>query len=241
MEQFQKIKNCALFKGMSLTDISELFNQINCSFQNYQKDEYLIRNGSYQKSLIILIHGTIKGEVMCKNGNFLCISEQHDTSTLSMALVFGVDIVYPMDLIAVTDVEVLKIEKEDVLKMMKINHEFLRNYLGQIAEGASYLYQRIICISQRSLKERFIVYLLAKAKEQNSDLLVMQKTQTELAQFFGVNRPSLTREIRALHNSGLIDASGKVIRLLKMPELVNSLSCESEKCFRCLCFNANNL
>ncbi|MBA4409130.1 MAG: Crp/Fnr family transcriptional regulator [Bacteroidota bacterium] len=241
MDQLKNIKNCALFDGISLPEISGLLSQVVHRIQHYLKDECLIRNGSYQKSLIILIKGVIKGEITCKNGNSLRIVEQKSTTALSTALLLGVDIVYPMDVIAMTDVVVLKIEKSEVLKMMQINQTFLKNYLNEVAEGASYLYQRISCFSQRSLKERFIVYLLSQAREQNSDRLILKKSQTELAQFFGVNRPSLSREIRSLHNMGLIEATGKEIRLLKMDELANSLSCQSDKCIRCLCFNADNL
>jgi DNA-binding FadR family transcriptional regulator len=52
----------------------------------------------------------------------------------------------------------------------------------------------------------------------------MPMSQEELAEMFGVARPSLGRAIREMHNDGLINASAKYIQIINKKALVDLIS-----------------
>lgn len=236
MEFLNKLEDSKLFVDIASAEIADLLSQVDFSVKNYAKGEYIIRRGSFQKSMIILVKGVIESEIIFESGKVLKVSEQRAPFVLSAALIHGKEIEYPIDVIARTDVTLLKISKDDVFKMMQLNVVFLKNYMEVVAERTNFLYQKLTCFSFRSLREKYILYLLSLTQEQNSDLVKVSKSQNELAQSFGVNRPSLAREIRSLHNSGLIEAEGKEIRVLSRKKLSQMLSCKSNLCTNCLYF-----
>lgn len=236
MEFLNKLKDSALFTEISFDEVSDLLSQVECSLKKYSKNDYIIRRGSFQNSMIILVEGIIESEIIFENGKVLKVSEQMAPFVLSAALIHGKEIEYPIDVIARTEVTVLKIDKDDVFKMMQTNVTFLRNYMEVVAERTNFLYQKLTCFSFRSLREKYILYLLSLIKEQKSDFVTVSKSQSELAQSFGVNRPSLAREVRSLHNSGLIEADGKEIKVLSRKKLSRMLSCKSNLCTNCLYF-----
>ena len=236
MEFLNKLENCKLFTEIASAEVTDLLSQIDLTVKNYAKNEYIIRRGSFQNSLVILVEGIIESEIIFENGKVLKVSEQMAPFVLSAALIHGKEIEYPIDVIARTDVTLIKISKDDVFKMMQSNVVFLRNYMEVIAERTNFLYQKLTCFSFRSLREKFILYLLSLVQDQNSDVVKVSKSQSELAQSFGVNRPSLAREVRSLHNSGLIEAEGKDIKVLNRDKLSQQLSCKSNLCANCLYF-----
>ena len=236
MEFLNKIVDCKLFTDITSSEIEDLISMVRISVKNYEKNDYIIRQGSFQNSLVILIDGVIESEIVYENGKVLKITEQIAPYVLSAALIHGKEIKYPIDVIARTDVKLIKISKEDVFKIMQSNAIFLRNYMEVVAERTNFLFQKLTCFSFRSLREKFILYLLSLAKDQNSDVVKVSKSQSELAQSFGVNRPSLAREVRFLHNSGLIEAEGKEIKVLSRKKLSQQLSCKSNLCANCFYF-----
>ncbi|MCC8173228.1 MAG: helix-turn-helix domain-containing protein [Odoribacter sp.] len=49
------------------------------------------------------------------------------------------------------------------------------------------------------------------SKETNSDTILLDKTKSALAEYFGVSRPSLERELTNMQKCGLIEASRRKI------------------------------
>ena len=234
MEFLNKLENCKLFCEIASAETAKMLDSAEVNLKRYQKDDYIIHRGSFQNSLIILVDGLIESEIIFENGKVLKVTEQKAPYVLSAALIHGHNIEYPIDVIARTDVSVLKIDKEGVFKMMQAHPIFLRNYMQVVAERTNFLYQKLTCFSFRSLREKFILYLLSLSQDQQSDHVIVHKSQSELAQSFGVNRPSLAREVRALHHAGFIEADGKEIKVLCREKLSQQLSCKSNLCVKCL-------
>ena len=234
MEDLKQISACTLFNGMSETSVAELLSKINYTFKTYAKGDYLIKKNSYLKSLFILVEGEVYGEVTDENGKVFHLTEQKAPIALASALVFGKDLEYPLNILAKTNLKILQIEKTEVMNLMQTNQLFFQNYMEKVAERTHFLHNKISCFSLRTLKEKLFVYLLRLSKDQNSDTLTIKKSQSELAHHFGVNRPSLTREIRNLHNNGFIQAEGKEIKLLKKQDMQRMIACNSSSCINSL-------
>ena len=94
-----------------------------------------------------------------------------------------------------------------------------KNNLDISADFATRLSRKLHFMSFRTIRQKVAMYLLQLAKKSGSDTVVLDKTKAALAEYFGVSRPSLEREITHMQRDGLIEAGRKTIRILRKEEL----------------------
>jgi CRP-like cAMP-binding protein len=96
--------------------------------------------------------------------------------------------------------------------MMQLNVSFLTNFMNDVSNRAQFISGKLKFLSFQSLKGKLAHYLLEQDYK-GQGKIVLTKTQEQLADFFGVARPSLGRVIRDMHNDGVIFAAGKNIEI----------------------------
>ncbi|WP_277089871.1 helix-turn-helix domain-containing protein [Alistipes sp.] len=64
------------------------------------------------------------------------------------------------------------------------------------------------------------MYLIEQSRKQESDTVELIKTKASLAEYFGVSRPSLERELTNMQQEGLIAAERRRITILRKTDLI---------------------
>ena len=72
--------------------------------------------------------------------------------------------------------------------------------------------------TQKSLRENLLDYLLALSTQQQSRSVLLPVTKKQLADYFGVQRPSLFRELKRMREEGLIEIANKKINIKFLSE-----------------------
>ena len=121
---------------------------------------------------------------------------------------------FPVNVIAISDGEILSIEKPDFLKLLMRNDMILVNFLNMISNRSQFLSEKIKFLNFKTIKGKLAHYILQKAENDKSSI-ILDMTQNDLADFFGVARPSVSRALGELEEEGFIEASGKNIRILE--------------------------
>ena len=65
-------------------------------------------------------------------------------------------------------------------------------------------------------------FLLKESKKQNSDTIILSMTKQALADSFGVQRPSLSRELIKLKSENIIDYDRKTIKILDFAKIYSN-------------------
>ena len=133
---------------------------------------------------------------------------------------------YPVDAMAFSDVEILWIPKQEVLKMLQINHIFLENFLNRISTRTQYLTDKMKFLSFQTIKGKLAYFLVKMSTEKKSIEFKLNKTQQEMSEMFGVTRPSLARTFKQLADEKLISVSAKTIKILDKKGLAKYLKYE---------------
>lgn len=224
-------KTCVIFKGFRQEEIEEIVFSTNAVEKYYKKGEYLVRNGTFISHFYVLTEGIARSEIVDAKGKLLKIMEH--TDVVAADILFS-DKKSPVDIIAQSDVKSLVFHRGKWFEAMQQHPRLMKNFLAKLAEAADVLLEKIKCLSFRSLRERYIVYILSLADEQETNNIIIHKSQNELAQFFGVNRPSLGREVREMHNQGLIEVDGKKLFIPERKKLESYISIGNTKCINCM-------
>jgi CRP-like cAMP-binding protein len=99
----------------------------------------------------------------------------------------------------------------------------LRNYLNSISSRAQFLSQKLHFLSFKTIKGKVAHFLLQEAGDKFHSI-ELKNTQQQLADLFGVTRPSLARVFGEMQKDGLIGISNKTITLLNKKALNELIS-----------------
>jgi CRP-like cAMP-binding protein len=161
---------------------------------------------------MIVIKGVLKGEMVDFAGRVIKIEDIPAPGALAAAFIFGNRNRFPVNVLAVTSGELLVIEKVDFLKLLMVNGAILVNFLDMISNRSQFLSEKIKFLNFKTIRGKLAHYILQRAGNNSSFTLDM--TQNELADYFGVARPSVGRVLGELEEEGYIEAKGKHITII---------------------------
>lgn len=215
---YQSLENCILFKGIASQQISHLMNSVVYGLREYRKGDFVVFSGDPCISLKIVVAGKVKAEMSDISGKVLKIEEIGVSGSLAHGFLFGDKNFYPVDVIAIQDTKIVTIHKEAVLLLMKKEEKVLINFLNSVSNKAHFLSERMKFLSMKSIAEKVGHYLLGIAKVKGMEFDLPSKQQ-DLAESFGVTRPSLARTIGELRARGIAEISGKHVRIIDLEAL----------------------
>jgi CRP/FNR family transcriptional regulator, dissimilatory nitrate respiration regulator len=202
-----------VFKGFTPDEIEKLFSLVKYQEKKYKADSMISVSGEPVNSLIILLEGIVKGEMVDYAGRVIKIEDIEAPGAIASAFIFGNKNRFPVNVIAITDTELLIIDRPEFLKLLKSEDKILINFLDMISNRSQFLSEKIKYLNFKTIKAKLAQYILQKAGKEGN-VVILDKKQNELAEFFGVARPSVARAIHEMEEEGLLIAEGKKIKIL---------------------------
>jgi CRP/FNR family transcriptional regulator, dissimilatory nitrate respiration regulator len=210
---------CPLFRGLNNEQLETALKQVGYKFRSYSKGQIVVQGGDECRNLFIVVSGSVKGEMNDFSGKTIKIEDIEAPRPLAVAFLFGRDNHFPVNIVANNDVVLLVLPRENMLQLMQNNKLVLLNYLNVVSNRAQFLSDKLRFLSFRSLKGKIAHYLMQLSGGRAIEV-VLPNSQEELAEMFGVARPSLGRTIRDMHNEGIIKASAKYIQIIDKDALM---------------------
>ena len=210
---FNQLAACPLFKGISTEEIASILSVVPYRTRNYKTGSLISQSGEPVNSLMVVTNGIVKGEMVDDAGRVIKIEDIPAPGSLATAFIFGNKNRFPVNVAAVSDVEIMSIDKQDFLKLLMTNDRVLVNFLNMISNRSQFLSEKIKFLNFKTIKGKLAHYILQKAGNDKISVS-LDMTQNDLADFFGVARPSVSRALGELEQEGFIEAAGKNIRII---------------------------
>jgi CRP-like cAMP-binding protein len=185
------------------------------SIKNYRKKEIVFRQGDTCDALYIVISGTVKTEMITENGNLMPIETIHAPRPLAPAFLFSDRNQFPVEVTAITAVELLRIPKTEVMRLMTLKPDFMQQFMTHNANRTQFLTQRLQLLSIKTIKGK-IAHLLLEKHQSDGLTFTLSKNQTELAEYFGVARPSLSRSLSEMVEEKIISFDKNKYKILNL-------------------------
>lgn len=223
MIDYTLLSQCPVFRGISAADAENLLKQIHFQLRKFLKDEIVVVAGAPVTSLNIVLSGSVRGEMIDYSGKTIKIEDVEAPKPLAAAFLFGQDNKFPVTVTANEKCTILVIPVGEFLKLLQMNSQILRNYLNSISSRAQFLSQKLHFLSFKTIRGKVAHFLLQQAGDRFHSV-ELKNTQQQLADLFGVTRPSLARVFGDMQKEGLISISNKTVKLIdkeKLSELIN--------------------
>ncbi len=212
------ISTCPLFTEIDMTEQEAFLTRLVSNKNIYEKGQTVARQGDEIKHLYLLVKGTVRTEMITQEGNLLEIEFINAVRPLAPAFMFAQNNRFPVDVITIDECHFLLIPKDVWLSEMMRNETLLTNFLRLNSNMTVFLSQKLQMISIKSLKGKLSLFILEHTTEEKKSF-TLKRNRTQLAEYFGVQRPSLARTINELVEKDIIAIDKREVTVLKRDEL----------------------
>ena len=210
---YSVLSQAPLFRGFTPEEIERFLLSVKYHVRNYKAGSMIAQNGEPVNSLMVILNGVVKGEMVDFAGRVIKIEDIPAPGALASAFIFGNKNKFPVNVITISDTELLIIDKPEFLKLLKTEVKILVNFLEMISNRSQFLSEKIKFLNFKTIKVKLAQYILQKAGKDRISV-TFDMTQNDLSDYFGVARPSVARTLGEMEEEGFIIAKRKNIKIL---------------------------
>ncbi|MEA5060254.1 MAG: Crp/Fnr family transcriptional regulator [Candidatus Pelethousia sp.] len=206
------IKTIPLFSQVPSDEFESLLADKQISLRNYAKGATVYNQNDSCETLDVVIAGSFIAYSLSENGSAMTMFEFASGQMLGANLLFGDNHAYPLTIYCITDAQLLHISKEAIAQLLH-HYNFAMRFIGAISYNSQKLNRKITMVIQKTLRENLLEYFRQQSILQNSNTISLPISKKQLADYLGVQRPSLFRELKKLKDAGVIHISNRSIQL----------------------------
>lgn len=212
-----------IFTHMSDDEIRQIFNCFQFQQRKFKKDEYIILEGNAVKNVGIIIHGTVLMEKNDLYGNSYFFTELREHEIFGEPFMGEHYEKSSVNYKAMTNCSILFFSYRDIWKTCNkgcnCHMVFIENLMNLLAMKTRSMLTKIEILSKKSLRDRILTFLnLVKTHQDivglhhqnssqdhlNENEVFIPFNRTEMAEYLGVNRSAMVRELSIMQSEHLI-------------------------------------
>ena len=200
------LRETVVFNDLDEDTIKDILEKTKYEIKKYSLDEPIAFRGDEVKGLYIILKGTLITEMLTEEGNIIKIEELVPSDVIASAFIFGKNNSFPVDLSAKDEAEILFVERKEFLKLLFSQEKILENFLNEISNKTQLLTSKIWnSFNNKTIKKKFCDYV--KRNQKNNEFFI--ENLGALAEFFGVERPYLSRVLSELVKDEKLERIGR--------------------------------
>lgn len=211
------LQKTPLFGTIDPADYPELLDFLQASVRRFRKGQMLVNLGDPFRHIGIVLEGTLEGSF--ENENF----DQINMNYFQKGALFGealalANIEYsPIQLRALEDSLVLYLDPSVIYRTEAWDSPSKKSIIANLVRGLSlqnvFLNPKIRIHTQKSIRDKVLIYLYSLPAGPDGWKTV-PFSQTALAEFLGVNRSALARELTKMKADGVLKTDRRRFLLL---------------------------
>lgn len=184
-----------VFLHLSEEKLQAFIDSTTHTLRHYAVHDFVAMQGAPCRSLHLLYGGEVRTTMSGPDGKQVTMEDLKAPVLLAPAFVFSTVARFPVNVVAMTPCELLLINKENFVELMRREPIVMQNFMRIISDRCYTLSQKTNSFALHGLKSRVAGYLCNRGEINN---------QQEVAERLGVARPSLSRVLAELAEEGCI-------------------------------------
>lgn len=207
--------NCELFKDITDVEFQKIGKCFNVKNISYKKEQNILSNIKNAGTVGIIVSGEAQLVHYDYNGNRTILAEYIEGD------VFG-DIFSnigngEISVQAKIDSEIMFLDYDHIINRCKKNcpyhNTIIQNMLSILSKRIYEQNERIEILTKRTIRDKLLKYFNSMTKRTSSKVIYLPFTYTDLADYLGIDRAAMMRELKNLKDEGFITTKGKMIRI----------------------------
>lgn len=206
------LKAIPLFSQLLPDAVMPLISDNQIYLKSYSKGATVYNQKDRCKTFDIVLSGNLVAYSLLENGSAMTMFEFPKGKMLGANLLFGDTNTYPFTIYCLSDAQLLHVTQKAVSVFLHDYH-FTMQFVRMLSYNSQKLNQKITMVTQNTLRENLLDYLKQQSVLQCSNSIVLPISKKQLADYLGVQRPSLFRELKNLKDEGVIDIFNRTVQL----------------------------
>lgn len=211
------MKRTQLAAGMSEADIKALLESSRVRLADYKKGEVIFQDGDVPEKLFLLIQGDVRILKDTFSGKQIFITEITEPGDMFGEIyLFIAKQAYDMYAEAAKPTTVLEISNAmfslQTGGAAHITAALQQNLMKGFAAKAYFMNNKLKVLACGSLRAKIARYLLQRL--QKNGVIELTESREAMAAYLAVTRPSLSRELSVMQSEGILQVTGKKIRIM---------------------------
>ena len=211
LQIYEKLLLFPLFQGMSRDDLELVAGHTRFGFSKMNQGSTVVTEGDDCRQLLFLINGTLRVETMADDRSYMVVEQLEAPVILQPEVIFGYTQRYTHTYIAKTDVNLITVGKDEVLRLSEDFLVFRLNLLNlfatQTQKTARMLWQHVPDSLENRIVRFFAQHCLYPAGPKVFHILM-----NRLANELNDSRLDVSRALNALQHEGKIELRrGRVV------------------------------
>lgn len=226
---FENLDGVELFSGIDSKDLESMMACFDPSIRKYEKDEISVIAGDPLDDIGIVLEGEV--EVARENaaGSRSIIAFISKGNTFGEIAAFAGLETWPSTVTARKESVLMFIPYDRFLgncpRACMFHKTLIQNMLKILSDKAIQLSRKVEYLGIKSMRAKLCTYLLEQRRINKSSTFILPVNKSELADYLGVSRPSMSRELGRLRDEGVLDFYLSSIRILN-EEALRTMSAE---------------
>lgn len=212
----QSLSSSILFEGFSREDIRSALGEIRYKLVSFSAGDIYLMEGAPCRWVDIVISGSLSARMVGYSGKEVVMDVRGRGDLMAPAFIFSSNNRIPVTIEAREDAIVFRMAPEDLLALMDRDPRFRINFIRCLSDLLAFLSGKVRLLSLSSVRDKVIYLLRAEYRKQGSEQIHLNRSRQQIADSFGIQKFSLIRCLNEMQAEGLVEVSGKDIRLLKL-------------------------
>lgn len=219
-------KQVELFEGIAENDLETMLNCLGARIKTYQKGDYILSAGDEVRSIGIIVTGTVeivKEDIL---GRRALVAGLSPTDIFGEAQACAGVKKSHASVLATSRAEICFTDYSRVVSSCTsacgFHTKLIRNMLRLMARKNLYLNKKMDYLGLKGMREKLSAYLLDQSAASASTRFEIPFNREELADFLGVDRSALSRELGRMRDEGLIAFTKKQFELVNIEGMLLS-------------------
>lgn len=225
-EHIATLLKTPLFRGIGKEDLAAFLICLNPRLQEYAKDEMIALEGQPFCGIGCILSGSAAILKESASGSRIIMNVVRPGSLFGEMAAWSPRRLWPATVQALEPTAVLFLPQDKIAgscaAACRWHTAIIENMLSILSEKALALNRKVEYLAMKTMRGKLSAYFLEQARAKSSATFVMPLNRNELADYLGVSRPSMSREMGRMRDEGIIDyhmATVKIIDLNKVKEM----------------------
>ena len=195
-----------LFHGLDKQQIQQVLDNAGYTYKNYSAGDIIVHQGDVVHHIGIVTAGSATGKKYTANGEEITVQVLTENRIFGDVLSGADGFASPVTVQAQTECSVLFINYEKLLySPLPQTHRILQNMIQNISLKYFAQNKRMEILMMKSVRSKVTAYLEWQSSAKGSCSFSIDMDRQLMADFLGVERSALSRELSRMKKDGLID------------------------------------
>lgn len=217
-EYYEKLAASPLFAGVSREEFARLSHCLAPRVGLFRKGEVIHRAGEPVGELGLILAGGIEAARLLPDGRSVLQAVMGPGEMFGEALASSTVRPSPVQVSARTLTRVLFLDPRQLISTCgsacRCHMRLIENLMRLLAEKYFAQGERLELLVRKGMREKLACYLLERRERAGADTFSLELDRREMADYLGVDRSAMSRELSRMKAEGLVDYYRGSFRLL---------------------------